>query len=77
MSARFLAVSGLLGLILGAVVAYIGITVAFVCRVPVNRYGSIMCPEPDVPLALMWGAPIGLAVGLIAGFVLSKRQSSN
>lgn len=64
-------------MIVGAVVANIGVTVAFVCRVPVNQYGSIMCPEPDVPLALIWGVPIGLAVGLLAGFVLSRRQFSN
>jgi hypothetical protein len=72
-----LVISGLVGAMLGAVVASIGTTVIFVCRVPVNQYGSIMCPEPDVPLALMWGIPIGLAGGLIAGFVLSRRLSSN
>ena len=76
MRPRSLIVSGLLGAILGAAVAYIGATFIFVCRGSGDPFRFVLCPEPNVPLALMWGVPIGLAVGLIAGSVLSRRQSS-
>ena len=77
MRPRVLVLSGFLGAILGAAVAYLGATLIFVCRRSTDAFHFVLCPEPNVPLALMWGMPIGLTVGLIAGFALSKRGSSN
>jgi hypothetical protein len=72
----------LLGAILGAVVAYIGVAHVFVCR-PVSfttSDGGVYfadCASPDISLALSWGVPIRLAVGFVIGLVLSWRASSN
>jgi hypothetical protein len=76
MRARVLVVSGSLGALLGAAVAYIGATFVFVCRGSRDPFHFVLCPVPDVPLLLVWGVPIGLAAGLMAGFVLSRRQSA-
>jgi hypothetical protein len=75
MRSRVLAISGLLGAILGAVVAYVGAVQVFVCG-DGPGVGIPACAEPDVLLAVGWGIPIGLAAGLIAGLTLSRRSGA-
>jgi hypothetical protein len=64
------------GAILGGFVAYIGATWVFVCRGGPG-VGIVSCPEPNILLALLWGVPIGFVVGLLIGFVISRRLASN
>ena len=73
MRRRWLVIGGVVGAILGAVVAFIGATQVFVCG-DGQGVGTVGCPEPDILLALLWGVPIGSVVGLLAGFVVSRRQ---
>ena len=74
MRSRVLVVSGLIGATLGAAVAYIGATRIFTCVEP--NFEAVCASEGGI-LAVAWGVRIGLAVGLMAGFALSRRQSSN
>jgi hypothetical protein len=77
MRPRILVVSGLTGAILGAAVASIWPTTAvFVCQ-DTPGMENAACAGPMPPNYLPWGIFLGLALGLIIGFLLSKRFASN
>lgn len=74
--------TGVVWALLGGLVAYIGVTRIFVCRTrggPVEGgFYDVLCGSPNVLLALLWGIPIGLGLGVIAGLAfLRVRPSSN
>lgn len=73
MRSRVLVVSCLLGAVLGAAVAWIGATRIFTCVEPAFE---AVCAGGYPILALVWGVAIGSTIGLVAGFVLSKRLSA-
>jgi hypothetical protein len=73
MRSRVLLVSGLLGGVLGAAVAYIGATRIFTCGDPIFE---AVCASESGLLSALWGVAIGSMVGVVAGFVLSKRLSA-
>lgn len=54
MRPRVLVLSALLGAILGAAVAYLDATFILVCRGSGDPFHFVLCPEPNLPLALMW-----------------------
>jgi hypothetical protein len=70
--------AGVLGALLGGLVAYIGATRIFVCRTrggPVDGgFYEVLCASPDVILALLSGIPIGLGVGIVAGLALAHLR---
>jgi len=74
-TARVLVFGGFAGAILGALIAWFGATQVFVCG-PGPGTGTVSCASPHVGLALVWGVPIGLVVGVAAAVLRSRRRSS-
>jgi hypothetical protein len=74
MRIRWLLIGGSVGVAIGAAVAHLGATRPFSCD---DHSFEAACASPNVLLALLWGVPIGLVVGLLAGVVISRRLASN
>ena len=72
--------AGVVGAILGGLVACIGVTRIFVCRTrggPMDGgFYEVLCASPDVLRALLWGIPIGLGLGIVVGLAFSHRRLS-
>jgi hypothetical protein len=66
-------ISGVVGAILGALVAFVGTTELFVCR-ETSGFGSAVCASENGILAVMWGVPIGLVVGLAIGLAITRSR---
>ena len=72
--------AGAVGALLGGLAAYIGATRIFVCRTrggPLDGgFYEVLCASPDVVLALLWGIPIGLGLGVVVGLAFSHLRPS-
>jgi gas vesicle protein len=68
---RWLLIGGAVGVAIGAAVACLGATRPITCD---DHSFEAACASPDVLIALLWGVPIGLVVGLLAGLVVSQRR---
>jgi hypothetical protein len=75
-NAKAFLVGAIVGAMLGALVAWIGVTLFAGCFEPGQRVVTPACPSPNVRLALAWGIPIGLALGFLVALLLSRGRAA-